>query len=221
MAVPEADCGGERGALNAVADAGCGWGEVGVLISVPIAGCGGQAVVLVAVSDAVCGGRCMGSYAVPHTGCWGGETGFSWQSQTLVVGVGEVEVLMAVPDAGCGGGRGVGSHGSLRCWLWGGGERQLFSRQVPDTGCDRGKSWGFSWQSQSLVVGGESILPMAVSDAGCGGELDRGSYGSPRCWFWWGREVGVLMAVPDAGCGWEIQGFSRQSQTQVVGPGKA
>ena len=46
---------------------------------------------------------------------------------------GDVLVLMAVIDAGCGGGGGV-SHGSRRCWLWGEGESGV-PMAVEDTGC--------------------------------------------------------------------------------------
>ena len=60
---------------------------------------------------------------------------------------------MAVPDAGCVRER-PGSHGS------------------PEDGCEE-ERLGFSWQSQTLVVGGR------------GG----GSYGSPRCWLLVGKSL--------------------------------
>ena len=124
--------------------------------------------------------------AVPDAGCVG-RLGFSWQSQTLVVR-----------------GRDVGSHGSPRRWLWGGGEARVLMA-VPDAGY-----WG--------TVGGSN----AVTEAGFGGR-GGGSHTSPRCRLW-GRRVGgshgsyrrwlqggeaeVLMAILDPGCGREGRGSS-------------
>ena len=126
-------------------------GEARFLMAVPEAGCGEKTQGSHGSPDAgFGGGRCIGSHGSPRH-WFGGRWGFSWQSQTLVVvgsrrgfsfqietlvvEGGDVLVLMAVIDAGCGGGGGV-SHGSRRCWLWGGKESQ-----------------GFSWQSKTLVVG--------------------------------------------------------------------
>ena len=105
--------------------------------------------------------------------------GFSWQFPDSGCG-GKAVILMAVSDAGFGGSVRV-SHGSFtRLLLW---ERR-----------------DFSWQSQTLVVGGgEALVLITVPYAGC-----------------WGREVGVLMPVPEAGCGWEKRVFSLQSQAQVL-----
>ena len=79
-----------------------GRGEAGVLMALPDAGCGGgEAGVLKAVPDAVCVGEVRVLMSVSHAGC-GGRRMFSWPSQTLVWG-----------------GRGRGSLGSARHWLWG------------------------------------------------------------------------------------------------------
>ena len=167
--------------------------------------------------------------AVPITFCWrDGIRVFSWQSHTLVVGVGG-RVLMAVSDAGCVGVRGR-FHGIPIGWFW-------------------GVRLGLSWLSQTLVVDGrgggshgspnpflwrgwDSGVLMAVSDAGSGigrgegspgsftrwllgtvrlgfswhsqtlvgGGRDHVSHGSLRRWLFVG-EAEILMAVPDAGCG--------------------
>ena len=139
---------------------------------------------------------------------------------------------MAVSEAGCGG-RGGGSYGSPRCWLWVGRGGVLMA--VPDTGCGgerRGshsspRCWfwsleaGFSWQSQTLVVlagkaipdagcgGGEAGALMAVLDAGCGVEAG-GFHGSLRRWLF-GLDLRVLMGVPEAGCGGGAGGGSHHS----------
>ena len=85
--------------------------------------------------------------AVPYAGCGGGK----------------MEVLTAVPDAGCGRER-RGSQCSPRRWLWGGGaDRRLFSWQFTDAICEvwgggcpyfspirwlwGGQRWVFTWQS--------------------------------------------------------------------------
>ena len=111
---------------------------------------------------------------------------------------------MAIPEAGCGEER-RGSHGSVRRWLcgWRGSGFSLQSlRLVVGVG-----EAGFSWHFQTLVVdgrggsshgssrrwlwGGELVVLISVSEAGCGGGeaevvwfRDRGSHGSPRSWFW-------------------------------------
>ena len=54
--------------------------------------------------------------------------------------MGEGGFLMAVPDAGCGGGVG-GSHFSLSLWLSGGEAEVLMA--VPDASCGE-ERWGFS-----------------------------------------------------------------------------
>ena len=93
---------------------------------------GGDVLVLMAVSDAGCG------YERP---------GFSWQYQMLVGG--EVGALMAVQDAGCGG-RGGDSHGSHNRWFVVVETGVLMA--VSENDCV-GQRRGFSWQSQTLVVG--------------------------------------------------------------------
>ena len=87
--------------------------------------------------------------AVPHAGCRGGEA----------------VVFKAGPDAGCENerqsqtlvvdGRGRGSHGSPRRWLWAGESVLLMA--IEDTGC-----WG-----------PEAAFLKAVLIAGCGG-VERG-----------------------------------------------
>ena len=59
---------------------------------------------------------------------------------------------------------------------------------VPEAGFGWEK-WGFSWQSQLLVVGGEAGVQMAVSDAFFCGRVWC-SHGSPRHWLWGGRGGG-------------------------------
>ena len=59
--------------------------------------CCGEVGVLMAVTDAGCGGRGSVLMAVPDRGCEGVRLGFSWQSQTLVVGW-RGGVLLAVPE---------------------------------------------------------------------------------------------------------------------------
>ena len=96
-------------------------------------------------------------------------------------------------------------------WLWVVGERQSQTLVVG------GERWGFSWQSQTLLVAGEEGVLKAVSDAGWeGGRRGGGFHGSPNCFLWGGYEalvlmqsqplvvggeVVVLMAVSHAGCG--------------------
>ena len=87
----------------------------------------------------------------------GGEAGFSWHFQMLVVGErgrgshGSPNRWSRTWEVGVVDGRGGVSHGSSGRWLW------------------RGSRW-FSFQSQPLVVGGEAEVLMAVPDASCGEE---------------------------------------------------
>ena len=90
----------------------------------------------------------------------------------------------------------------------------------------------FSWQSQSLFVGGMGFLGPHGSlrcwlwvETGFSWQAHRlvvgglcgGCHGSPRHWLYMG-EAGVLMAVPiPFGMGDGIQGYSWQPQTLVVG----
>ena len=128
MAVSDADCGGDAWLLMAVPDTGCEGGDVLVLMAVPDAG----------------GGRGAGSHGNPRRWLWVGKRQrFSWQSQTLVV-MGRGGVLMAVPDAGCGGAEG-GVLMAVKDAGCGGGEVGVLMT-VPDSGCEEERQ-GFSWQS--------------------------------------------------------------------------
>ena len=73
-----------------------------------------------------------------------------------------------------------------------GGKRLGFSWQSQTLVVGGGERRGFSWQSQTLVVkGGEVGVLISGPDAGCGG-----------------GEAGVLMAVPYAYCKEEWWWFS-------------
>ena len=85
--------------------------------------------------------------ARPEAGREGERRGFSWQSNTLVVG-----------------GRGGGLHGSPRRWLWMGEVEVLMA--VPDASCGMGEVV-FSWQSQMMVAARRDWVLMAVPDAVC------------------------------------------------------
>ena len=74
-------------------------------------------------------------------------------------------------------GRGEGSHGNPRRWLWV-GERQRSSWQSQNLVVGGGERKGLSWQSQLPVCKGLGLTLMAIPDA---------SYG--------GGEAGVHMAV--------------------------
>ena len=87
----------------------------------------------------------------------------------------EAGVLMAGPDAGCGGGRGRGSHGSPIRLLWGGEVVVLMA--IPDAGC----GWG------------EAGVLMPIPDAGCA-EGEAGVLPDAIC----EGAGGVLMAISDA-----------------------
>ena len=90
----------------------------------------------------------------------------------------------------------------------------------------------FSWQSQSLFVGGwdsgvlmsvsdvgccwgEAVVFMAVSDAGNGPGRGRFSWQAHRLVVGGGGEVVIVLAVPGVGCGWERWG-SHGSQNQFL-----
>ena len=152
-------------------------------------------------------GRGGASHGSPRRWLWGGESVVLISVSDAGCGGGEAEVLM-VPDAACL----VGyrrSHGSPRCWLLSGeagvlmadpdtdcwGWKGLTLIAIPDTGYG-GERRGFSWQSQTLVVGvgdrrGFSWQFPGAGPGECGGSL--------KCWLW-GGELGVFMAVPYVGC---------------------
>ena len=138
-------------------------GEAEVLMAFPDTVCveGRRGEFLKAVSGPGHGrDRVGGSHLSPK--CWLSslEAGFSWQSQMLVVGAGkewhswqsqtlfvqwgEARVLMAFPDAGCGGQR--------RGFSWQSQTLDVCWEAVTEAGCGW-KEEGFSWQSQTLVVG--------------------------------------------------------------------
>ena len=157
-----------------------------------------------------------------------GIQGFSWQPQRLVVG-----------------GRGGGSHSCFTCWLWG-RVRFGFSWQSQSVVVGKESCW-FSWQSQTQVVDGrgwvlmaipitgcrgESVLFMAVSDAGSVAERwrflwqsqmlvvgseRRGSHGSPRPWLWGERRGYGSHSSPRCWLWSGEAGFLWQSQTQCGG----
>ena len=80
--------------------------------------------------------------------------------QRLDVG-GRGGVLMAFPDAGCGGER--------QGFSW---QSQSLVEDVGSGGC-RWERGGFSWQFRTLVVEGESVVLISVSASGCRGERQR------------------------------------------------
>ena len=145
------------GGSNGISDARFGL-EAAVLMVVPEAGCGGEdAGVLMAVPDDGCGTERQGFSCHSQTLVVGEQRRlFSWQSQTLVVGVGgvgsngnlrcwfwggEEMVLMALPEAGCGGEE-AGVLMPLPLVVGEGDVLVLMA--VPDTGCG-GERRVFSW----------------------------------------------------------------------------
>ena len=191
---------------------------------------GGESVVLISVSDAGCGGERGALMAVPDTGFGWEKWGFSWQSQLLVVGGG------GGSDGSlrrCFCGRVWCSHGSPRRWLWEGGEAGVLM-PVTDAGC-RGGETEFSWQSQTLVVGGRGRGSHGIPrHCLCGRGKIRvvgkqwHSWQSQTLFLQWG-EARVLMAFPDAGCGGQRRGshgsprrwmsFGRQEAVTEAGCG--
>ena len=219
-------------------------GEALVLMAVSHADCGGDAGVLMALSDAGCVEERVGYSAGRYAGCWEGEVicshgsprhwlwmeelGFSWRSQTLVVG-GRVHGSHGILRRWLWEGRGGSSYGSHRCWLWVGTGGVL--KAIPDAACG-GRAVASHSSPRCWLLLGDSVVLMAVPDTGCGGRhlfswqfpgtlcgvgrrgffwqchtlvlMGRGggSHGSPSRWLWGGGDVLVHIAVTEAGCGW-------------------
>ena len=87
-------------------------------MAVPYAGCvRGEARFSWQSKTLVVGGRGRGSHGSPIRLLWGGRGDGSHGSPRHWLWMGEVAVLMAVPDADCGGkGEAAGSDGSPRRW---------------------------------------------------------------------------------------------------------
>ena len=148
-------------------------GEMGVLMAVPDAGCwswkgcGGEMWGFSWQSQSqslVVAWRFEGSHGSPTSFLYWERRGFSWESQTLIVGQGRQGFSWQSQMVGCVGERWC-SNGSFTHWLWG---EEVVLMAISDAGSG-GERWGFSWQSQMLDVG-----------AGIGG----GSHGSPNRWLW-------------------------------------
>ena len=159
---------GRGGALKAVPDAGCGAQTRGFSQESQTLVVVGKCGVLVAVSDTgYGGGRGMGSHGSSQKlfvrGGEAGVLGVHMASKSLVVG-GEVLVLIAVPDAGCGWER-RDSHGSPNRFL--GGWDTGFLMTVSQAGC--GWEVGVLLAVSDAGFGGRVRVFMAGPYAGCGG----------------------------------------------------
>ena len=136
--------------------------------------------------------------------------GFSWQFHILVVG-GERQWFSWQSQMLVLLGRGEGSHGSPRCWLW--GERR----------CSHGSPRGSPPQRgvTSLVVGGNVVILITVSHGGYWGERWRFSWqsqmlfvGAAKARLSWQSQT-LVVEGDKQGVG--MQGFSWQSQMLVEG----
>ena len=134
--------------------------------------------------------------AVPYAGCGVGvRVGLTHGILKRWLWMGELGVLMAVPDAGCGWEiRGFSWQSQTLVVIWGDSEVLM---AVSDAGSGR-EIWRFLWQSQMLVVLRKSWVFHGCPRRWLWGER-QGFHGTPRRWLCLG-EAGVLISVPDAGC---------------------